>query len=372
MRTLLGLAALAASAASAAAQSGTQILMRGPGDSVRVFVAQRVSADEVRALYAELETMLAGIRKLESQIRGVGDSVARDARARARLLAVQDGLIELYSELYPTQSRLTLACAALRANATGRDGYLGVSFGQTMNLQSLPGGGTATWSDGPTRVDQVEPGSPADRAGVREGDELIAVGGRPATDLTDAYLDEVLKPGARVVLRLRSAPRERAAPRSAERDVEVVVGRRPEFPARECGAAGGFAIAPPLAGAFAGRFPSIAPPAPGVRGTPAKPQVASVGVSIARVALFGASFRVLDADVRDVVKVDGDGVLVDHVSPGTPAHAAGLRSFDVVTRVNGNVVKTPFDVRRSLEEERTLVLTVVRAGESRTVTLIRK
>jgi len=47
-----------------------------------------------------------------------------------------------------------------------------------------------------------------------------------------------------------------------------------------------------------------------------------------RVAVYGATFRNLDADAREVVKLEGDGVFVDHVSPGTPAHAAGLRRLD--------------------------------------------
>jgi hypothetical protein len=366
MRTLLSFAVLGI----AAMPAGAQVVLRSAqGDSVRVFISRATVAD-VRALHSELETLRAEIRRIEVQLRAVSDSVDVGSNRQVvleRFITGQDGLLRLYSELYPKQSRLTLACSGLRATSGGREGYLGVSFATSMQVDAAAGrAGQTTWSEGPVRVDLVEPGSPAEKAGVRVGEELLLLGGRPVAALADSFLDELLTPGARVVLRLRAYGRER--------EVEVPVARRPEFPARECAGAGGFAIAAPFASFFGElRVRGVAPAAPvrvtpEVRATLLPSVVLSAG---ARVAVYGATFRILDADARDVVKVDGDGVLVDHVSPGTPAHAAGLRSFDVVTRINGRTIRSPLDMRRASDDERTLVLTVVRGGDSRTVTLRR-
>jgi hypothetical protein len=156
-----------------------------------------------------------------------------------------------------------------------------------------------------------------------------------------------------------------------ERDVNVFVGRRPPFPEKECEPAGGFAfLAPLFARSRAPEVPASIRVRPMQQVETLLPQL--FGTAQVRFMVSGATFRTLDPDARDVVRVEGDGVLVDQVTSGTPADVAGLRSFDVVTRVNGQVVRTPFDLRRVSGEERTLVLTVVRGGEARTVTLVRE
>jgi serine protease DegQ len=66
----------------------------------------------------------------------------------------------------------------------------------------------------------VMPSGPADAAGVRRGDLLVAVGGKPVTD-TSSLLNTVamLKPGSQIQLTL---VREEKA-----HDLQVTVGRRP-------------------------------------------------------------------------------------------------------------------------------------------------
>jgi hypothetical protein len=371
MRVFLGVAALSAVVVPA---GGQEVRVRASNnDSVRVFVMERATVDGVRALRAELDVLLANIRRMERELRGVaetGDASQSSERLRERLLAVQDGLVREYAQLYPKQSRLTLACAMLRAASRGREGYIGVTFEQQFTFQSPTAGASVMQvTEGPPRIDAVDPGSPADEAGVRAGDEWIALNGRQLSAFTDSELDVLLKPGMRVVMRVRNGGRER--------DVHVAVGRRPEFPAKECEAAGGFAIAGPIAGLFTGSMPpgAIRVPVEGRVAIAPRPDITVPRLAFTadvRVAVYGATFRNLDADAREVVKLEGDGVFVDHVSPGTPAHAAGLRSFDVVTRVNGQTVNSPLDVRRATDDERTLVLTVVRGGETRTVTLVKR
>lgn len=52
----------------------------------------------------------------------------------------------------------------------------------------------------------VEAGSPAEKAGVRAGDEVLAIGAKPLAKWTDAQFDRFvhgLKPGKRLALKVR-------------------------------------------------------------------------------------------------------------------------------------------------------------------------
>ena len=67
------------------------------------------------------------------------------------------------------------------------------------------------------RIEDVVEGSPADQAGLQVGDEVLAVDGRQATELSLAEAREILKraPGTRVRLRVRSG--------EAAREVELML-----------------------------------------------------------------------------------------------------------------------------------------------------
>ena len=68
-------------------------------------------------------------------------------------------------------------------------------------------------SEGPSfsvlKVSRVLPGTPAAEAGLRQGDEIVAVGGRPAADMRLAGLREHLRrPGLTIQLRVRRGAEE--------------------------------------------------------------------------------------------------------------------------------------------------------------------
>jgi regulator of sigma E protease len=65
-----------------------------------------------------------------------------------------------------------------------------------------------------TRFDQpvvgaVDPGSPAERAGIAPGDEIVAIDGKPASSWEDAQYHILLRPEAELALRVRRAGAER-------------------------------------------------------------------------------------------------------------------------------------------------------------------
>ncbi len=89
----------------------------------------------------------------------------------------------------------------------------------------------------------------------------------------------------------------------------------------------------------------------------------------------------LTAEVRDSInqnpnsgfRVDSDsGVLVAEVVPNSPAAKAGLRSGDVVSQVNGEVISTGQEVQQAVEAnglDRDLRLNISRNGDTQTLSL---
>jgi S1-C subfamily serine protease len=367
MRAFLVSVLVATAAGPAVAQSAQQApvrrLLTAEIDSAGFI--RRATAEEIRQLHVEFEALMAQMRRAQEQL--ARDS--RDGRDRREFMQAQTEFARMATAVFPKQSQLTLACATLRAVTNGREGYLGVTFGRTLKVTTPQSGmQVITTAEGPPRIDAVDLGSPADRAGVRPGDEWLAIAGKPVFDFAEHDLDLLLKPGARVTLRLRADGKEREA--------TVVVAKRPEFPTKECESAGGFAIAAPLPEFYVGRINAAPPPdrAPAVAPRPV--DVPRSGMSVffdnrVMVPLYGAVFRTLDPDAREVMKIEVEGVLVDQVGPTTPAGVAGLRRYDVVTHVNGTAIKSPVHVLQISNDARTLTLTVVRSGETRTVTLTR-
>lgn len=112
----------------------------------------------------------------------------------------------------------TLGAAAPAANAqeptvytitreAGRGGWLGIAF---------------DWADDAPeqmRITQVFPGSPAAGAGVRQGDVVLRIGTRPATEAAMTEVRTRLSPGDTLRLRVRRD--------GGERDLAVVAAARP-------------------------------------------------------------------------------------------------------------------------------------------------
>jgi len=89
---------------------------------------------------------------------------------------------------------------------------------------------------------------------------------------------------------------------------------------------------------------------------------------------LGAGLKALTREAAGGLGVEPDaGVLVEHVPPGGPAEAAGLRAGDVIAAVRGRVVRTPADVRALVAEAevgKPLPLTVLREGRAMGLSVI--
>ena len=216
------------------------------------------------------------------------DSSRREAGARATLMI---------RSLQPEIAALTQAAEArLPARLSATSGYLGVTLSGAQ-LRTVESAGVLTSHCSYPQVESVEAQSPAERAGVRAGDTIVAYNGVDLVQWAVHYAD-LLAPGGTVSVRIRRAGQLRELP--------VLVAMRPR--------------------------PSL----------PLRPELSS-----AMVVLGGAQFVALDATVAATLAVDA-GVLALRVPPGTPAADAGLRGGDMVLRVNDVPVRELADLRRAL------------------------
>ncbi len=206
----------------------------------------------------------------------------------------------------------------------GRGSQLGVM------VSDLESGG-----NGGVRIDEVEAGSAADKAGVKAGDVVIEFDGervRSARQLTRLVQETPAGRAVTMAVR-RGSDRQTLNVTPEAREAFVWNGRLgPELEREiERGVERGLRDLPErIEPFFDSRFDGI--PSMGSRGR--------LGVELERLsdqlaAYFGAT---------------GGGVLVGAVTPDSPAAKAGVKAGDVITRVNGTAVKDSRDVIAALRD----------------------
>jgi S1-C subfamily serine protease len=161
-------------------------------------------------------------------------------------------------------------------------------------------------------VSTVQPGSPAERAGIRRGDLILAIGGKPVND-SNALRNEVSRhqPGSDVALTLWHG--------GQERQVNVRLAEMPRTADNDD-------AAPSRGGSDSNGY----------------------GLSVAPV------------DGRSGAR----GVEVMSVDPDGPAAQAGIREGDVLEEVNGQSVRSASDLRAALAQSKGRpALVLVRRGE---------
>jgi S1-C subfamily serine protease len=148
--------------------------------------------------------------------RGFSGSLLVDAAGRGLGLAAA-GLVRGSALALPPET-LRRVVEAVLAHGTVRRGYLGVlTFPVRLPAAAERGAGQAA----ALLVTGVEPGSPADRAGVLLGDAILAVEGRPVAHASD--LLPFLEPE-----RIGGALRARLWRAGAATELPIPVGARGE------------------------------------------------------------------------------------------------------------------------------------------------
>jgi len=395
----LGALALLGAAPAGAQQTSTreyEIAAQRLRERVEALKSQRLQLD---AAAASID--------VDSVLRAIGPQLERAMMEAARVqtlvanrfasqASTDADVNRLVRELGQVQglAQLELAQRARRLRSDAPSGYIGVSYSGAVRTRSRNGDVVIYHDDAPV-VLSVEPGSPAERAGIQRGDTLVSYDGvvlrRQAVSL-----GEVLKPGHTVTVGLRRG--------GEARTIRVVVGRRPQAYVVGPQDMNGQpytvtfrSMMPGMVFSSGDPLPMLAPTAPtapttplpptasatgrwtpmAMPATPAPPALApapQVGAWVfggTAIAIAGAQVVPLDDSWRDLLGADEDGVVVVKVAPGTPAASAGLRSGDVITAADGSPVMTPAALQRAVQAstDRSVSLGVMRKRAMRTVQL---
>jgi S1-C subfamily serine protease len=219
-------------------------------------------------------------------------------------------------------------------------------------------------------VVSVDPSSPAERAGIRQGDVLLAYDGQDVR--REIAMNRLLTPGRVVRVRVR-VRRDNDV-----RDVAVKVA-----PAREV-ALGHWGPGPFTPGVLMSNSPKrrtpranperwpavVVEPAPSIV-IPEPPMPPSPLFAVRFTGLAGARVETLTPGLAEAIGVER-GVLVISVAPGVPAQESGLLDGDVIVKANGRDVGTVRDLRLALaakSDQKSVKLDVARKGKVRQVTL---
>jgi S1-C subfamily serine protease len=277
---------------------------------------------------------------------------------------------QLEAELGKIASRNAGLISAIQIQCDNKqvpEGYLGVSFDNVSisRENNLP----AVYEfDGRPTIVSVEPGSPAQNAGILNGDVLVSIGGQDVR--RPVPLGSILKPGARVPVKFIRA--------GSTKEVAVLVEKRPaSFREGNCAEVNDLIGSDRSPVIMWSRVPAPpAPPsAPSAREAPRAPQ-APTGFMVSPVPMIGfngvagAQLTPVDDDWRELVGVD-KGLVVVGVAAGSPAQRSGLKKGDVVTSVDDVSLSSVRMLQRAIgiTEGRSVKLQVVRNGKPLAITL---
>ena len=308
--------------------------------------------------------------------------IAEGSRAEAESMARR---LRLQFDQATRQSQsLRAQLAALCDRNTKPEGFVGITVSAEMTADAGRSGVRVfRFAENPT-VETVEPGSPAERAGVTKGDEIILIGGQPVVG-RDVLFTRLQRPGSRLPIRIR---------RDGDmRDVTLIVGEPlksadnscPFLDARIMAAFGDpFTVATPMpplgivrggtrsrvviARSPAATTPEAAPaprratggsvstppPEPIVPSAPLPPPAQVWEPSVvtfpgtAPMMIAGATIIRTNADLRETFGVKS-GVLVLDVARGTPAYNSGLRGGDIIVRAGRAAVTSPLSIQRAIQ-----------------------
>lgn len=216
-------------------------------------------------------------------------------------------------------------------------------------------------------VNSVVPDSPADRAGLEQGDILVSFNSR--TIDTPSELVDVVR-GARVgqsvsLVIIRDGQRRTLTARLTSRNdsdmgyFDTPTPTAPRAPSAPRAPRSPDAPSAPRARTFTWDGDSFE--MPGMRGL--------TNLNVLGRGRLGVQIQDLNEDLADALGVTGGkGVLVTGVTDDSPASKVGIKGGDVIVEVGGTRVDDVNDLRRELaEHEGRVAITLMRRGARRTV-----
>lgn len=253
------------------------------------------------------------------------------------------------------------AATPLIARAQQAKGWVGVVI--TTGIGTMNEAGALVFNEYPT-IESIDPGSPAEKAGLRAGDVLISINNQDFRR-NPIPMNSMLAPGQKVIFRYKRGETSRTlAVNVLERPSEAKQYTRIEW------------IEPvPMGRTQAQRRESesllnknvvIRSREPLVSVPPLIIRPGSVTLNI-----VGADMTDLNSDLREALKLKGDGVFVINVVGGSPAGMAGLKSGDVIFEANKESIGNPGELIRLMRAtmENSLMIRVMRQQKPQTLTL---
>jgi len=239
-------------------------------------------------------------------------------------------------------------------------GWVGLLI--TTGIGEASASGQMVFHDYPV-IESIDPGSPAEKAGLQAGDVLISINSQDFRK-NPIPMHSLLQPGKLVVFRYR---RDNVAKVS-----RLVVA---ECPVGKCQRTQITLIGPDMSRMQRGQTERMLrrAAAGGRVPLPAAVTVAPLifGTGTPSIAVAGAELTQLNEGLRELVNVKGDGIFVVNVTVPSIAGDAGLRSGDVIVRVEKQVVQNPGQLIRFMLEapDNSLLLQVLRKQKEQNITL---
>lgn len=311
-------------------------------------------ADSLAHLYTDADELsLAERRRIGEQLDRTVEQIDQLA---ARLANMDDGNADGAPRMWLTptigsRSQTFMRRALAESKGVMPRGFLGIVVSGAARDPRVENGELIIRYLTHPAIVSVEPGSPAERAGLVPSDTLIAYDGKDVRD-TDIAITKLLEPNKRVLVRVRRDGRTIDVPvRIADVPSRIAIRREMSVeyaPQAVPLPAVAFPRAPmaplPPAQSMAARSPEAAR-APMPPSTAMPPMPAPFGFGMAGVSgVAGAQLVALTEGLGRVLGVRR-GVLVTNAPVGTPAYQSGLRDGDVITRAGGTEVISVSDLR---------------------------
>jgi serine protease Do len=269
------------------------------------------------------------------------------------------GMRSLRSLLLGLATLLAASPAAVRAQDAPK-GWLGVLI--TTGIGEQNEAGALVFNDYPV-IESIDPGSPAERAGLMAGDILISIN-KQDFKKNPIPMRSLLVPGQRVVFRYRRNDEMRIS--------TLVVAERPAGTSSRVQVSIIGPVPTPSAsqkaeierGVIRAQVRTSMPPSISIA-----PLVFGTGTP--SIALFGAELTQLNDDLRALLRINRDGIFVVNVAMGSPAGDAGLKGGDVIVSAQKQLLQNPGQLIRMMQlaNDRAMRLLVLRNQKEQNIVL---